>query len=77
MAARQRLPRGVRRFDRRPTRPASDTSRAGLAQAMAALYGPATGITHEQAMAERAQWAEEDDARRTRQGALPLREVGR
>lgn len=42
---------------------------------MAALYGPAAGITHEQALAERAQWDAEDAARRSRQAALPLHEV--
>lgn len=72
MASRRPLPRGIRRRDRRPARLVSDAARAGLAQALAALYGPAAGITHEQALAERAQWAAEDEARRHAQACLPL-----
>lgn len=72
MAARRRLPQGIRRGDRPMPLPAGMKARTGLALAMAALQAPATGMSHDQALAERAQWAAEDEARRASQGCLPL-----
>ncbi|WP_460828123.1 hypothetical protein [Marilutibacter aestuarii] len=43
-----------------------------MARALDALRAPATGMTHEQALAERAQWVAEDAAKRLPQGCLAL-----
>ncbi len=72
MAARHALPRGVRPGDRPARHVAKSRAHEGLAAALEALNAPATGMTHEQALAERAQWAAEDEARRRAQGSLQL-----
>ncbi|GAB3755102.1 hypothetical protein [Lysobacter olei] len=75
MAARPRLPQGVRASDR-PACPNAH-AQAGLARARAALLttDPAV-VTDLDAMAQREQWRRDDEARRTAQRELAL-EVGR
>lgn len=71
MAARPRLPQGVR-FADRPVQ-ANAASVAGLARARAALLtNDPTVVTDLDALAQREQWRREDEGRRFGQGCLPL-----
>ncbi|GAB3335204.1 hypothetical protein [Marilutibacter aestuarii] len=72
MAARRALPRGVHAGDRPLRHRVSGRALEGMARALDALRAPATGMTHEQALAERAQWVAEDAAKRLPQGCLAL-----
>lgn len=71
MAARPRLPQGMRPSDR-PALPNAHAL-AGLARARAALLTTdPTVISDLDALAQREQWRREDEARRSGQGCLPL-----
>lgn len=71
MAARPRLPHGVRACDR-PAQPNAQAL-AGLARARAALLTTdPTVVTDVDALAQREQWRREDEARRNPQGCLKL-----
>lgn len=71
MAARPRLPQGVRHADR-PVH-ANAASLAGIARARAALLSAdPTVVTDVDVLAQREQWRREDEARRLGQRELTL-----